>query len=101
MSSIVSTGLLSCGLAIAGLSPAFAAAESCATGTGPVPEGTQVVGPCMNRPTPVCPARGPVYECKDGKWFCLYNLNHQPLQPCTGDKAGAWVWTNDKGLHRP
>jgi hypothetical protein len=94
MSSIVYTGLLSCGLAIASLSPAFAAA-SCATGTGPVPEGTTVVGPCMNAPTPVCPARGPVFECRDGKWYCLYNRNEQSLPPCTADKAGAWVWTGN------
>jgi hypothetical protein len=100
MSSIVSRGLLGCGLAIALLSPALAAGESCATGTGPVPEGTQVVGPCMNDPTPTCPARGPVYECKDGKWFCVHGRNVQNPPPCT-NLGGAWVWSNDKGLHRP
>jgi hypothetical protein len=98
MSSIVSTGLLSCGLAIASLSPALAAA-SCATGTGPVPDGTQVVGPCMNRPTPVCPAKGPVFECKDGKWYCLYDRNTRDFPPCTAEKAGAWIWTDNALQH--
>ncbi len=97
MSSIVSTGLLSCGLAIALLSPALAAAP-CATGTGPVPEGTTEVDACMNAPGSGCPARGPVFVCRDGKWYCLYRRNEQNPQPCTADKSGPWVWNN--GLQR-
>jgi hypothetical protein len=100
MASIFSTGLLSCGLAIALLSPAIAGAP-CATGTGPVADDTMLVDACMSHPDPTCPGRGPVFQCKDGKWVCVYARNQRNPQPCTADKAGAWVWSNDQGLHRP
>jgi hypothetical protein len=101
MASIFSTGLLSCSLAIASLSSALAAAGSCATGFGPVDEGTMVVQPCIGAPTPVCPGRGPILQCKDGKWFCVHKWSQKPLEPCTADQGGAWIWTKDQGLHRP
>jgi hypothetical protein len=100
MRRIISTGFLSYGIAMASLSPALAGA-SCATGTGPVPEGTALVDSCMGNPRPDCPGQGPVFQCKDGKWYCLYNFtNRRPSQhPCLPEQAGAWVWTKN-GLQR-
>jgi hypothetical protein len=98
MASIFSTGLLGCGLAIALLSPALAAAP-CATGTGPVAEGTMLQDACMSHPDPACPGgRGPIFQCRNGQWFCVYDRKGRDPPPCTADQAGPWVWSNDKGL---
>jgi hypothetical protein len=100
MRRTISTGLLSCGIAMALLSPALAAI-TCATGTGPVPEGTTVVESCMGNPHPACPGQGPLFECRNGQWYCIYNSSNRRLhdQPCPPDKAGAWIWTSN-GLRR-
>jgi hypothetical protein len=98
MRCIVSTGLLCCGLALASLSPTLAA-ETCATESGPVPEGTKAVDSCISANTLVCPGRGPVFECRNGRWFCVSNMNYASSPPCTSDKLGPWVWTKGQGLH--
>jgi len=102
MAQVFSTGLLGCGLAIAFLSPALAAektptfklaqATTCAAQSGPVAEGTTAVDACIGAAALVCPGNGAVFECRSGSWYCKYKWNHQPLEPCPSDKAGAWIW---------
>ena len=109
MAYIVSTGLLSCGVAIALLSPALAAENAttlkvaqettCATRSGPVPGGTRAVDACIDAANLLCPGNGPVFQCNNGAWYCLYKWNHAPLEPCPYDKSGAWFWTGN-GLQR-
>jgi hypothetical protein len=109
MAYIVSTGLLSCGVAVALLSPALGAknaatlklaqANTCTTRSGPVPEGTTGVDACINAANLLCPGNGPVFHCRNGRWYCLYSSNHAPLEPCPDDKSGAWFWTSN-GLQR-
>jgi hypothetical protein len=99
MRCIVSTGLLCCGLAVASLSPALAA-ETCATASGSVPDGTTAVDSCVNAANIVCPGRGPVFECRNGRWYCMHHTNRgSSPPPCTADKAGPWIWTSGQGLH--
>lgn len=84
-----------------GLSTAAIAAGTCATRSGPVPTGASSVGACIGATHLGCPARGPVFECRDGRWFCVKSTNYaaSPPQPCTADMSGPWVWTNEQGLH--
>jgi hypothetical protein len=99
MRCIVSAGLLCCGLAIASLSPALAT-ETCATASGPVPDGTTAVDACINASNIVCPGRGPVFECRNGRWFCVRHMNYAHSPACTADNAGPWIWTSGQGLQR-
>jgi hypothetical protein len=76
-----------------GLSTAAIAADTCATRSGPVPNGTTAASACINATSLGCPARGgPVYECRNGQWFCLSSKNRGPAVPCSSDAAGAWEW---------
>jgi hypothetical protein len=109
MAHIFSTGLLSCGLAIALLSPALAAekapnlklaqATTCATQSGPVAEGTTAVDACINAAALVCPGNGAVFQCRGGLWYCQNKSNHGPPEPCGSDKSGAWTWNGNALEH--
>jgi hypothetical protein len=77
------------------LSPAIAA-DTCATRSGPVPNGTTSVAACINATSLGCPARGAVYECRKGQWFCLSTKNRGPAVPCPSDAAGAWEWRGNE-----
>jgi hypothetical protein len=78
------------------LTPAIAA-DTCATRSGPVPNGTTSVAACINATSLACPARGPVYECRNGYWYCVSttNLPQQGAQ-CSSDAAGAWEWKGNE-----
>jgi hypothetical protein len=100
MVSILSRSVLGCGMAMALLTPALAAG-TCLTLSGPVEEGGTAGEACMNPAALNCPAGGgPVFQCRNGKWYCQFASKHPPHLPCADDKAGAWVWTKDKGLQR-
>jgi hypothetical protein len=114
MSFHFSTKLLICGMAmlIPFSNPASASARakttspliiaqaspaSCATRSGPVADSVVVVVNCINAEALACPAgRGSLYECRNGKWYCIQGMHDQP---CLSGEAGAWVWTSD-GLQR-
>ena len=82
------------------LSTAAIAADTCATQSGPVPNGTYSVGVCIGATSLGCPARGPAFECRNGRWFCVKNYNSaSSTQPCAGEMSGPWVWTPEQGLH--
>jgi hypothetical protein len=99
MLSIVSRCLLGSGMAMTLLSPALAAG-TCLTQSGPVQEGEMAVDACMSSSVLVCPAHGPVFQCTNGQWYCLYKSNDPPHQPCGDDKAGPWIWSSSNGLQR-
>jgi hypothetical protein len=67
-------------------------AGSCATRSGPAPNGTKTVVACINAADLRCPARGSVYECRNGYWYCLFGGGTDASQPCASAEAGAWEW---------
>jgi hypothetical protein len=77
------------------LTPAIAA-DTCATRSGPVPNGTRSVAACINATNLGCPARGSVYECRNGYWYCLSSNNTNPKAQCSSDAAGAWEWKGNE-----
>jgi hypothetical protein len=79
------------------LSTAALAADTCATRSGPVPNGTRSVVTCINATDLACPARGAVYECRNGNWYCVSGMNvSQNAPPCSSNSAGAWQWNGSE-----
>jgi hypothetical protein len=87
------------GFAIAISSPAVSA-ESCAYASGQAANGTKAVSACINTGNLRCPGKGSAYECRNGRWFCVYARAGNPVQPCQSSEAGPWIWTANGGLQQ-
>jgi hypothetical protein len=99
MSFITLRPLLLLGFAVVISSPA-AAAESCATATGPVADGVQAVGACIAIGNVQCPIKGSIFVCRNGHWFCAHGMVGDPSAPCRSGEEGAWIWTANGGFQK-